>query len=199
MSADVLVLNKQFLPIQIADWQQVMSLLFQGHAEAVDQNYVTYGFEDWCELSKAMTENPSGFKHTATLRIAVPDVIRLTRYERMPSSEVKYTRSNVYDHFKNMCSYCGKKFTTAELNIDHVMPSSRGGKTNWENTVLSCIPCNSKKANRTPEEAGMRLLVKPVRPKYKGPAQLLMKMPFQTRQSWSNFIDMTYWESELEE
>jgi len=198
MTSDVLVLNKQFLPIQIADWKQVMSLLFQGHAEAVDANYQTYGYEDWVELSKAMADNPAGFKHTPTLRIAIPEVIRLTRYESMPTSEVKFTRSNVYEHFKNKCSYCGNKFSTKDLNLDHVIPSSRGGRTNWENIVLACIPCNSRKACRTPEEAGMKLLVAPVRPKFKGPAQLLMKIPFKTQQSWKNFIDMSYWESELE-
>lgn len=198
MTADVLVLNKQFLPIQIADWQKVLSLVFQGHAEAVDENYRTYDYADWCELSKAMADNPAGFVHTPTLRIAIPEVVRLTRYERMPTSEVKFTRSNVYEHFRNKCAYCGNKFSTKELNLDHVIPSSKGGKTTWENIVLACIPCNSRKADKTPAEAGMKLLVRPERPKWKGPAQLLMKMPFKTRQSWANFIDIAYWESELE-
>lgn len=197
-SADVLVLNKGFCAIHVADWKQVMSLLFQGHAEAVDENYRTYDFQSWCELSKLMADNPAGFKHTPTLRIAVPEVIRLTRYDRLPSNDVKFTRSNIYSHYDNKCSYCGDKFTTKELNLDHVMPKSRGGKTNWENIVLSCIPCNLRKSDKTPAEAGMKLLVKPSRPRWKGAAHMIMKSPVQIRQSWSKFIDLAYWDSELD-
>ena len=196
--SDVLVLNKQFTAIHVADWKQTMSLLFQGHAEAVDASYQTYGFEDWCELSNAMVESPSGFVHTATLRIAIPEVIRLTRYEKLPSADIKFTRSNLYEHYKNKCSYCGDKFQTRDLNLDHVIPRSRGGGTNWDNIVLSCIPCNKKKADKSPAEAGMKLLVTPTKPRWRGPSHMIMSMHnIKVRDSWQSFIDQAYWNSEL--
>ena len=196
--SDTLVLNKQFMAVQIADWDKVFSLVWQGHAEVVDSNYQTYSFDDWAEMSKLMDEHPNGYVHTVNFRLAIPDVIRLTRYERLPSADVKYTRSNVYEHYKNTCSYCGEKFPTSELNLDHVQPRSRGGKTNWENIVLTCIPCNSRKADRTPAEAGMKLLVQPVRPKWKGAQRALFSVPYKVRDSWSHFVDKVYWDSEFE-
>jgi 5-methylcytosine-specific restriction endonuclease McrA len=196
--ADVLVLNSSFYAIQVAPWGEALSLLYQGHAEAVDDNYRTYSYDDWVELSQAMKDNPSGFVHTPSVRVAIPDVIRLTRVGFIPHTEVRYTRRNLFEHYHNTCSYCGKKFSTKDLNLDHVIPRSRGGKTSWDNIVLSCIPCNKHKSDRSPQEAGMRLLVKPSRPKWKGHEQLVLKMPFKSRMSWSKFIDRCYWDSELD-
>ena len=195
---DVLVLNKGFNAIQISDWQKAMSLLYQGHAEAVDENYVTYDFDSWAEISKAMAVNPSGFVHTPTLRLAIPSVIRLTRYEKLPSSEVKFTRRNIYDHYDYTCCYCGKEHGSKNLNLDHVVPRSRGGKTTWDNIVLSCIDCNRVKADRTPREAGMKMLVSPSRPRWKGATHMLLKSPIKIRVSWQRFIDKAYWDVELE-
>jgi len=199
MSADTLVLNKSFYAIQIIQWQRSMSLLWQGHAEAVDENYITYDFDSWSELSKTIVEHPSGFIHTPTLRLVIPEVIRLTRYEKLPDSDVKFTRSNLYSHYKNLCSYCGDKFSTKELNLDHVIPRSRGGKTTWDNIVLSCIECNLRKADRTPREADMKLLVNPTRPKWKGHQNLILRSPVKIKMSWQKFVDNCYWNSELSE
>lgn len=197
--SDTLVLNSNFCAVQVADWDKVFSLVWQGHAQVVDDDYRTYSFEEWAELSKLMHDHPNGYVNTVSLRLAIPDVIRLTRYERLPSSEVKFTRRNIYQHYKNQCCYCGGKFSTRELNLDHVMPRSRGGSTNWDNIVLSCIPCNTRKADRTPAEAGMKLLVQPKRPKWSGPMhEVALNMPFPMRQSWQVFIDKAYWSSELE-
>lgn len=198
MSADVLVLNKNFAAIQTMDWQKVFSLVWQGHAEVVDQDYQVYDFEEWAELSKLIADNPSGYVHTVNFRLAIPDVIRLTRYERLPNSEVKFTRSNIYQHYKYTCCYCGIKYPASNLNHDHVIPRSRGGATNWHNIVLSCLDCNAKKANRTPEEAGMKLLVQPSRPRFKGVQHALVQTPFKVRESWQRFIDFCYWNSDIE-
>lgn len=142
--------------------------------------------------------HPNGYASTVSFRLAIPDVIRLTRYEKLSEKDVKYTRENVYSHYGNFCGYCGKKFDTKDLNLDHVMPRSRGGKTNWSNMALSCIPCNSRKAARTPEEAGMKLLVTLGRPKWKGTQRSLFPEPYGVKESWQNFIDRAYWTSELE-
>lgn len=198
MKGDCLVLNKSFNPIQIIDYQKAFFLVCKEHAEIVDSSYQTYDFTEWAELSKMMNDHPNGYVRTVNQRIAKPDVIRLTLHDRLPSTDVKYTRENVYAHYRNTCSYCGHKFSTSELNLDHVIPQSRGGKKSWDNIVLSCVPCNSHKANRTPEEAGMRLLVTPKRPKFKGPTHSLFPKSCRIPESWQNFIDREYWSVELE-
>ena len=195
---DTLVLNRNYHAVHISSWEKAVSLLYQGHAEAVDENLQTYDFENWCELSRQMKSNDKGFVHSSTLRVAVPEVIRLTRYDRLPRQEVKFSRHNVYSHYGNKCCYCGRQFPTSELNLDHVIPRSRGGPTNWYNIVLSCLPCNKHKEDRTPEEAGMRLLVKPSRPKWQGIKSIVVKSPVPIPVSWQTLLDMKYWESELD-
>ena len=77
------------------------------------------------------------------------------------------SRYMVYKRDKGRCAYCGKELSRTEATIDHILPKSRGGKTTWENVVLSCKKCNCDKDDMTPEEAGMKLLVKPYNPKKK--------------------------------
>ena len=195
--SDTLVLNRNFAAIHIASWQKAVSLLYQGHAQAVDSDLCTHDFNDWVELSQKMKENQKGFVNSATLRIAVPEVIRLTRYDRLPRQEVKFSRRNIYEHYHNKCCYCGHRYSTKELNLDHVTPRSRGGHTDWDNIVLSCVPCNSRKNDKTPEEAGMRLLVKPSKPKWRGVNSIVVQSPVPIPVSWQHLIDHNYWQSEL--
>jgi hypothetical protein len=75
------------------------------------------------------------------------------------------SRYMVYKRDRGRCGYCGKDIPQKEATIDHILPKSRGGKTTWKNVVLACKDCNSKKDNMTPDEAGMRLLIKPYNPK----------------------------------
>ncbi len=207
--SECLVLNKGFYAIQIADWQRVFSLVWQGHAQIVDQDYRTYDFHEWAELSKMIEDHPNGYVHTATLKLAIPDAIRLTRYEKLPDSDVKYSRNNLYEHYKFTCCYCGDKFKREELNLDHVVPRSLGGQKNWQNIVLSCIPCNSAKADKPLGEAvypkghklagqHMKLLVPVTRPKWQGIQYALVKMPVKIRDSWQAFLDSAYWDTPLD-
>lgn len=192
-----LVLNKNYYAIHVMDWQRAISLLYQGHADALDENLQAYNFEDWRDLSAAMESHPGGFVNTVTYRIAVPEVIRLTRYDRLPKVEVKFTRRNIYEHYGHKCCYCGGKFKTSELNLDHVIPRSKGGTTDWSNIVTACIPCNTRKSDRMPQEAGMRLLFRPTRPVWKG-SRSLLKFSMPVRTTWQKLIDAKYWDSELE-
>lgn len=199
MKGDCLVLSKSFKPIDVIDYEKAFFLVCKEHAVIVDSSYQTYDFLEWAELSKMMHDHPNGYVHTVNQRIAKPDVIRLTISDPRRSMDVKYNRENVYAHYRNTCSYCGHKFPTSELNLDHVIPQSRGGKKSWDNIVLSCVPCNSRKANKTPDEAGMKLLVTPKRPKFKGPTHSLFPEPSKIREPWQNFIDREYWTTELEQ
>jgi len=177
-----------------------MSLVLNRNFQAVDiATCRCYNFDDWSELSKMMQDHPAGFVHSVNLRLAIPEVIRLTQYDRLPNSDVVFTRRNILDHYGYKCCYCGHKFTSKELNFDHVVPKSKGGKTNWENIVAACYPCNSKKDDRTPKEAGMRLLVKPTKPKHQPVMRrLVVSLPLKTRMSWQKFLDKAYWNVPLE-
>jgi 5-methylcytosine-specific restriction endonuclease McrA len=198
MSADVLVLNRNFYAVHITEWQRALSLVYLDHARVVDQEYRTYNFEDWRELSQMTANHPAGYIYTPSFRIAIPEVITLRDYDKLPVGDVKFTRRNIYDHYRYHCCYCGRKFTTHELNLEHVLPRSRGGKTDWTNIVTSCMPCNLRKADRLPDEAGMKLLIKPSKPKWRGSASLVFRAPFKIKASWQRFVDNVYWNTELE-
>ncbi|MFH1258497.1 MAG: HNH endonuclease [Elusimicrobiota bacterium] len=199
MTSDVLVLNRNFYAIQIIDWQRAITLVYTDHAQIVDGEYRTYNFQDWQELSNAIKQHPAGFVHTPNFRIAVPEVIALRFYDKLPFQEVKFTRRNIYEHYGYKCCYCGKKFISEKLNLEHIIPLSRGGKTNWDNVVTACICCNLKKGNRFPNEAGMALLIKPTKPKWRGKYSLVIPSILKTKTSWQRFIDNIYWNSEIEE
>lgn len=196
---DTLVLNKNFYAVHVIDWKRALSLLYQGHAQAVDENYAQYDFDDWRELSALMKEHPNGFVRAVNFKIAIPEIIKLTRYDKLPKRDVKFNRRNLYEHYKFKCGYCGEKFDSKELNLDHIVPRSRGGKTTWANIITTCIPCNTKKRDRTPEEAGMNLLVKPTKPRWRGNRSYFkfsVKLPM--KKSWQKIIDAKYWNTELE-
>ena len=93
-----------------------------------------------------------------------PSIIRLSSFVRVPYKRVVLTRKNILrrDGFK--CSYCGRSDLT--LTIDHIIPKTRGGNDSWENLISACTICNNKKGDRTPEEADMKLLIKPFRPSH---------------------------------
>ncbi len=199
MSADVLLLNKNFYAIQITSWERAISLLYMERALVVDEDYRTYDFENWLELSKTIAEHPAGFIHTPTWRIAIPEVIALKIFEKVPRCEVTFTRRNIYRHYKYRCCYCGQRFPSTELNLEHILPRSRGGRTDWTNVVTSCIPCNLRKGNRLPLEAGMRLRIEPSRPQWPHVTALSLHSPVPIRRSWQKFIDAAYWDSQLED
>lgn len=94
----------------------------------------------------------------------VPSVIRLNRYIRIPYKKIDLSRKNIMRRDGYRCQYCGCK--TKELTLDHIIPKSRGGADTWDNLTTACKKCNNKKGNRTPEEAGMKLLNPPSRPNH---------------------------------
>ncbi|HBU69436.1 MAG TPA: HNH endonuclease [Elusimicrobia bacterium] len=198
MGSDVLVLNRSFYAVQITSWQRALTLVYTDHASVVDQDYKTYSFEDWQQLSSMIKTHPSGFVTTPNFKIAIPEVIALKFYDRLPTSEVKFTRRNIYEHYNYRCCYCGNKFSSSELNLEHVIPKSRGGKTNWSNIVTSCIPCNLRKGNKMPDEAGMKMLITPNKPKWRGILSLTFGSAIKMKTSWQRFVDTVYWNGELE-
>lgn len=103
---------------------------------------------------------------SAASSMKCPAVVRLKKYVSHRRDRVKFNRINLFARDNFQCQYCGENFTPKQLTYDHVHPKSQGGKTCWENIVTACYPCNSKKANRTPEQADMKLLHSPVKPSW---------------------------------
>ncbi len=199
LNQPVLVLNRLWQAVNVCSVRRAMSLLFQGHAQVVlnggSNDFRTYDFGEWTDFSQ---EEPHAESiSTISFRIRVPRVILLMVYDRVPRKEVKFTRHNIYERDKNTCQYCGKAFERNDLNLDHVVPKNRGGPTNWENIVCSCIRCNTRKGHRTPREAGMHLIRAPKRPKWRPFVQVTFGM--KAHDSWKHFVDVAYWNVELGE
>ena len=172
LDCNVLVLNKHYMPIRIVGAKRAFSLLWRDLAEVVsleDDRYSNYDFQSWCEVSRFRRNfEPDGHDWVSTVNIyiAVPRIIRLLFYDRLPRNEVKFNRRNIFARDKNKCQYCGKRFPTSELSLDHVIPRTMGGKATWENIVCACPACNVKKGGRTPKIAGMKLIKHPIKPRH---------------------------------
>jgi 5-methylcytosine-specific restriction endonuclease McrA len=198
LNRPVLVLNRLWQAIHVCSARRAFSLLCQGHAQVVyteDGSFSTHDFQSWCDLSER--EPDSHMVQTVSMRIRLPTVIVLMLFDRMPRKEVKFTRHNIFERDRNTCQYCGRAFDRRDLNLDHVFPRDRGGQMTWENIVCSCIACNTRKGNRTPQEAKMHLIRKPERPKWRPFAHLTFGT--EHHESWKHFVDFAYWNVELGE
>jgi 5-methylcytosine-specific restriction endonuclease McrA len=122
----------------------------------------------------------------------VPRVIRLLRFDRLPKQELHLSRRNILARDEHCCQYCGRHFPSHQLSIDHVMPRSRGGGTSWENLVCACLACNIKKGGHTPQEAKMKLVRHPFKPK-RNPL-LAMKLENPKYESWRSWLDGVHWD-----
>lgn len=197
LNQQVLVLNRLWQAVNVCSVRRALALIFEGHAQVVLSDsegvFRTYGFKEWRDFSHAQPD-PECIA-TVSFRIRVPRVILLLVFDRLPKKEVKFTRHNIFERDKNTCQYCGHVFERKDLNLDHVIPRDRGGPTSWENIVCSCIPCNTRKANCTPQEAGMHLIRKPKRPKWRPFVQVSFQTPYHD--SWRHFLDLAYWNVEL--
>lgn len=206
LSANVLVLNRYYQAIRVVNVRRAFSMLCREMAEVIhietdakgQSKWLNYNFGDWQELSALKREfEPDGFDwiHTVRFQIAVPRIIRLLGYDKLPRQDVKFNRRNIYARDGNKCQYCGKKFSTTELSLDHVVPKSQGGKASWDNIVCCCVKCNVRKGGRTPEQARMHLITKPVKPK-RSPV-INIRLADERYHSWKQFLDTAYWTVEL--
>jgi 5-methylcytosine-specific restriction endonuclease McrA len=189
-----LVLNRSWAPIYTVPAKRALVWLYRGVVQAVDDtNFTIHDFSSWCAVS-ALSEKP--FIMTPNLHIVVPEVVKMVRYNGMPISRVAFTRKSLFQRDRYRCQYCGDTPGVKELTIDHVVPISRGGRSNWDNCVLACVPCNARKANRTPDEAHMTLLRKPDFPKW-SPLHNVSRA--KVLSSWQTFVSEAYWNTLLEE
>ena len=141
-----LKLDNSYRPIEIVDAIEALVLCLIGKAQVIESykekiNSVSQSFE-------------------------LPAVIVLNRYVKYKFKILAVHRKEIIIRDKNQCQYCGKKFHSDKLTLDHVLPKSKGGQNTWDNLVAACKKCNQKKGDKTPEQANMNLLNKPTKPKY---------------------------------
>ena len=160
----VLVLNQNYEPLNICRVRRAIVLVYRGRAE--------------------LLEDGSGFIHSASYSFALPSVIRLSYMIKRPRPKRRLTRLEVLNRDQYTCQYCGKE--SRQLTLDHVIPRHRGGEHTWENVVSACIPCNHRKAGRTPEEARMRLIRRPSPPHDNLPFYIPLSL--KTQVQWQKYL-----------
>ncbi|MGL4465163.1 MAG: HNH endonuclease [Planctomycetia bacterium] len=203
LDLSVLVLNKLYMAVHIIPVRRAFVLLCKELAEVVsiedDGQWSSYDFESWRDLSflrrQFKDEGEHDWVRTVSFDIQAPRIIRLLRYERLPRQTVKFNRRNIFARDSNRCQYCGKRFATTDLSLDHVTPRSQGGRATWENIVCACLSCNARKGGRTPDQAAMKLVKKPIRPATNPLVNI--KLGNTKYQSWKAFLDNAYWTVEL--
>jgi len=189
-----LVLNRSWRAIHVTTVRRAISLVYQRVAKIIaPETFESHDFESWRELGVARGER---FIRAVSFNIRVPEVIMLIAYDAVPRKEVPFSRRNIYRRDNFMCQYCGKRFATEDLSVDHVIPRSRGGKSTWANCVLACLECNIRKGNRTLDEADMSLIRQPHKPRW---APYLTLTLGYRKHAWDRFISEQYWNVELQE
>ncbi len=179
---ETLVLSAAWEPMERVSWQRAMTLWVTGRVEIVEE------YED-------------RVVRTVSVQLPMPSVVRFVRALRRHRPGVKFSRENVYARDKGRCQYCGHRVPRHLATYDHVVPRSRGGLTRWDNIVIACLPCNQRKGNRTPEDARMRLMSEPVKPRSLPDS---WRLRFTTDRSmppsWRQYLtDMSYWYGQLSE
>ena len=167
LHSPVLVLNATYEPINITAVRRAIVLVLKGVATAEEED--------------------GSFVHSARLRVRMPSVIRLTEFRRIPHQTRALSRKNILIRDRYTCQFCGRVLPASELTLDHVIPRSRGGHTDWDNLVACCHQCNNRKGDRMPEEAGLKLLRMP-RPFTLHTSRQLMRMLGRSDEKWRKYL-----------
>jgi 5-methylcytosine-specific restriction endonuclease McrA len=191
-----LVLNRAWTPIQVTSAREAISLVAKGAALIIEpETYQTHDLRTWNDVSKAKAHFEGETIRSTKLAIVPPEVILLKEYQGQGERSVVFSRKNIFKRDRYTCQYCGAQPGPDSLTIEHILPRSKGGVSSWENCVLACVPCNKRKADRTPEQADMKLRTVPRKPSWKALAHV---SPRDRRVSWEQFLSRAYWEVELE-
>jgi 5-methylcytosine-specific restriction endonuclease McrA len=121
-------------------------------------------------------------------RIHHPAILRLKNHVKRNYFNSNFSRKALVKRDKSSCQYCGRKLSAAQITIDHVLPKAKGGITSFMNCVVCCHVCNNKKADRTPEQAGMTLLKKPAHPSFSAHYNVADSQEFW-HPDWDDFIN----------
>lgn len=187
-----LVLNRNWQPVGVATVARALVKVFNEQARVVDPvDYQLYTWQDWSGLRPAAGDDAV---RTQRFSIRAPEVITLTKYDKLPANAVAFSRRNVFKRDRFACQYCGGQPGSEELTIDHIVPRAQGGQSTWTNCVLACVACNHHKADRTPDQARMPLKSQPVRPVWRP----VYAARDERIESWAKFVSDAYWNVELE-
>lgn len=188
-----LVLNKNWTPVGTVTLQRAIIMLFSEYDDGMPkariiepETYQTFTWSDWSKLRPLMTDEKIA---ASNVYFKIPEIILLSRYEKLPKPKAHFSRRTLYKRDKMKCQYCGCTPGSEELTIDHVIPRSQGGGTTWENCVLCCVDCNRKKADKTPKQANMKLLKEPKKPDM----SVFRFDTIKPVKSWEAFLGEAYW------
>lgn len=165
-----LVLDMGYQPINTVSFHKAMRYIAKGKVDVLEQ-----------------------YDRTIHVNWRMPAVVRLTQWIRPHTYKVRFSRQNVLARDRWRCQYCGERKRTSDLTFDHVLPRAKGGKTAWENIVIACTPCNARKGGRTPEEAGMPLRSKPVRPSWLPTFNMTLQQIAEVPAEWRNYWTVELW------
>ena len=186
----VLILNRNWQAIHVKSPLEAMTMMYSDNATALDirgeDHMVPLKWSEWIQLP--IENENDDFIQTVRGNIKIPKVLVLCNYDKVPRKRPKFSPKAVWDRDQGTCQYTGQKLTLQNANIDHVIPRSRGGKTDWANCVLTHKEVNAKKANRTPEEAGLKLIRKPQDPK-EMPSTFYIRNKHNVRE-WDMFLNL---------
>jgi len=177
-----LVLNRHWRPVHVTTVVRALVLLWNDSARVVEPD--EFRLYDWAEWSRLAPDPGAPCVRTSRARLRVPEVVCLSHYDRLPAAAVTFSRRNVARRDHHTCQYCGDQPGWEGITIDHVLPRSQGGTSTWMNCVAACAGCNARKADRTPEQAGMKLRRRPTRPEWRP----LYAARSARVASWSRFL-----------
>jgi 5-methylcytosine-specific restriction endonuclease McrA len=162
----VLVLNRNWQAVGVKTPAETFAMLMTDTATGLDIRGLDYmtplRWKQWLELPILEDDD---YVQTVNSKIKIPKVIILSKFDKVPKKRPRFSQKNIWIRDNFTCQYTGKKLKPGEGNVDHIMPKSRGGATNWDNCVLACKKVNAKKADKTPEEVGLNLIKRPLPPK----------------------------------
>jgi 5-methylcytosine-specific restriction endonuclease McrA len=192
----VLVLNRLWQPVNTCTVRRAVTLMFLGHAHVVsvdeERNFATHDIRSWRDLSHQSLNGHAATSPDAVRSVScafmLPQIIVVTLYDRMPKKEIKLTRHNIFARDKHTCQYCARIFDSRDLNLDHVIPRDKGGRTTWENLVTSCVRCNTRKSNKLPVEARMFPMHEPRPPRWRPFFSATQGM--KICDSWKYFLEL---------
>ncbi len=203
LEQQVLVLNRGYSAVRVVPARDAFTLLCREAAEIIsveEGHWANYNLANWIDVAKLQKEfepTQHSWIRLPSLEIAVPKIIRLLGFDRLIKPQLRLTRRNLYARDKNRCQYCGKRFSSSDLTLDHIVPRVQGGGNSWTNLVCACLKCNTKKGGRTPKQSRMALIRKPFKPAKCESVRL--RIGRKQYQSWKTFLNNAYWTVELKE
>jgi 5-methylcytosine-specific restriction endonuclease McrA len=186
---NILVLNRAYIPVHIIDWKKAISLIYQESAKPLDRDLITYSFNEWLEFSKDYINKDYPKVNTVNNQIAIPEIIILKNYDRLPIRDVKFSRQTLFERDNFKCYLCNESFERKDLTIDHIVPRSKGGKTSWENTISCCKSCNYLKGDKDLSQLNLKPFFMPKKPRWISPLNRVSSN--SSLESWTKFMDRT--------